>query len=162
MTSSNVVQLIQLKDRCQRIYNMHSRMVEINHTPTLDELRESEAIEFIKDDHGIVLAISKGYTAMTGLSCSEYEGHTDEQVWGKDGEGFELRDSYVRETGFPLETVEAWLNPKDKMYQTGMVLKVPHVLGNGRIGTRGRIYKDSLTYTDAIEYQRITRHDREQ
>lgn len=159
MRSSNVLQLEVLRDTCQKVYDMHTSMEEINNTPTLDEVRAAPWIEFIKDDHGVMLAVSKGYTTMCGIASADYEGLTDEQVWGKDGAEFEMRDRYVRETGFTLETTEVWLNGKDKMYQSGMVIKVPYPLENGRIGTRGKIHRDSLKYIDAAEYQRLTKHN---
>ena len=155
---SNVEQLRALQTVCAKVYGLHEHMEKINITPTIEEVRAAAWIEFIKDDHGIMLAVSKGYTTLTGITAEDYEGHSDSDIWGADGYGFSLRDSYVRETGFTLETVESWFNPKDQMYQKGVIIKMSYPLISGRIGTRGKIHKDSLEYIDASEYQRLTSH----
>lgn len=156
----NIAQLRHLKNVCQGFYDLHNHMKEINITPTLGEIREAAWIEFAKDENGIMLAVSKGYTTLTGIKSKDYEGKTDSAVWGKDGDGFSMRDSYVRETGFTLETVEVWLNPRDNMYQKGVVIKMPYPLKSGRIGTRGKIHRDSVEYIDEVEYGTLTSHER--
>jgi PAS domain-containing protein len=162
-TLHNLDDLRSLREKVQRKADIRAKVSERNKVPTLDEIRNASNIMFAKDDCGIVLAVSKGYQTLTGISTQSYEGMTDCDLWGDDGERFAENDAYVRMTGAPLQVVEFWFNAKEGMPQEGEILKVPYkYMDNGveRVGTLGRVLRDTLKFLTMEEYKARQHGDR--
>jgi len=157
---TQVDELQALRDRLKTFCDLHACVASRNKMPTLDEVRSADWVEFVKDYSGVMLAISKGYTQLTGILPEDYEGKPDADVWGNDSNAFYLNDRYVIETGYTLHNVqEAWYNPKDKMYQTAELMKTPYPLGT-KIGVLGKVWRNTLRYIDEQEYKEIVSHGR--
>ena len=144
-----------LADRVRAQDRLHKRVSRRNNPPSLDAIRQAEYIAWVKGANGSMLAVSKGYTALTGIAAQDYEGSDDVDMWGDDGERFLLDDEYVRNTGYPLVDVEqAWWSAKDQTYMAGLVTIVPYPLGT-KIGTLGRLPRDTVRIVEPEEYKRI-------
>ena len=92
---TQVDELQALRDRLKTFCDLHACVASRNKMPTLDEVRSADWVEFVKDYSGVMLAISKGYTQLTGILPEDYEGKPDADVWGNDSNAFYLNDRYV-------------------------------------------------------------------
>jgi len=150
-TLHNLDEMRELRLAVQRQADIHARVAPRNEVPTLDEIRNAENIMFAKGEDGRMLASSKGYRTLTGVSSDAYEGLDDVDVWGEDGQRFADNDAFVRMTGSPLQVVEFWMG-KDGIPQEGEILKVPYKYGD-KIGTLGRVLRDTLRFLTMDEYR---------